>query len=140
MRDGDSARRDLVQRASAHVARAIADAPLRTEPFEHLVIEEILPPELFESIMTAFPTPYPRGANDKPRSWIGPPGMLIESDGGDGGAFGVDGQGNDTALAWWRTHPAERRRRLQLFEAVDATRLYRALSRRFLARIQLASA
>ena len=42
-------------RIRAHVARAIAATPLQFEPFEHIVVDEILPPALYDLLISALP-------------------------------------------------------------------------------------
>ena len=56
-RDRIEALPDLLDegRIRAHVARAIAAAPLQHAPFEHVVVDEILPPALYELLISALP-------------------------------------------------------------------------------------
>jgi hypothetical protein len=42
-------------RIAAHVARAIAAAPLQLEPFEHIVVDGILPPAVYDLLLLALP-------------------------------------------------------------------------------------
>ena len=39
----------------AHVARAVNAAELRSEPFEHIVVEQILPPAVYDLLIAAMP-------------------------------------------------------------------------------------
>jgi hypothetical protein len=56
-RDRLAALPDLLdeRRIQSHVARAIAAAPMRAEPFEHIVVDEILPPALYDLLLSAIP-------------------------------------------------------------------------------------
>src|SRR5688572_18333796 len=56
-RDRVAALPDLLdeERIKAHVARAIAGAELQREPFEHIVVDGILPPSLYELLLSAMP-------------------------------------------------------------------------------------
>src|SRR5688572_32754945 len=46
-------------RIAAHVTRAIADAPLVTDPFEHIVVERLLPDDVYDVLLHAIPpTPF----------------------------------------------------------------------------------
>jgi hypothetical protein len=42
-------------RIAAHVTRAIADATLATDPFEHIVVERLLPDDVYEALLHAIP-------------------------------------------------------------------------------------
>ena len=105
-----------LSRASAHLCRRVMDASLRTEPFEHLVVENVLPSDIFEAIMSGFPDEYPCDVNCKPRSWIAPAGMVLGADSMEGG---VSGRGNNAALLYWRSHAVERERMLSLFASIE---------------------
>jgi hypothetical protein len=39
----------------AHVLARLAGAPVRTEPFEHCIVDEVFPPEFFEAIIDHWP-------------------------------------------------------------------------------------
>jgi hypothetical protein len=56
-RDRVAALPDLLdeRRIQAHVARAIAAAPIQFEPFEHIVVDEVLPPALYDLLLSAIP-------------------------------------------------------------------------------------
>jgi hypothetical protein len=43
------------QRLMAHVSRAINTAELHTEPFEHIVVDQILPPDVYDLLLSAIP-------------------------------------------------------------------------------------
>jgi hypothetical protein len=43
------------RRIQAHVARVIAAAPMQVEPFEHIVVDELLPPALYDLMLSAIP-------------------------------------------------------------------------------------
>jgi hypothetical protein len=42
---------------AAHVTRAIAAAPLRTDPFDHVVVERLLPDDVYRLLLDAIPPP-----------------------------------------------------------------------------------
>jgi hypothetical protein len=43
------------QRIAAHVRRAIASAPLLTDPYEHIVVERVLPDDVYDLLIRAIP-------------------------------------------------------------------------------------
>jgi hypothetical protein len=56
-RDRVAALSDLLDEAciQAHASRAIAGAELRRDPFEHIVVDGILPPALYDLLLSALP-------------------------------------------------------------------------------------
>jgi hypothetical protein len=43
------------ERLQAHVARAVAASPLRSEPFEHVVVDAVLPAPVYDLLLAAIP-------------------------------------------------------------------------------------
>ena len=59
-RDRIAALPELLNEApiTAHVKHAIAAAPLQLEPFEHIVVDGILPPALYDLLLALPPEPF----------------------------------------------------------------------------------
>lgn len=63
-----------VKRIEAHVADAVRRAPLEHDPFPHLVVEPLLPPEVYEGVLDAVPPPvFFLGGRDE--HWAVPSGV-----------------------------------------------------------------
>lgn len=70
---------------TAHICRRIRETPVAREPWPHLVVDEFLPPSVFDALLAAIPEEWARMPATQPRNWVGPDpdnaGALLHDDG-----------------------------------------------------------
>lgn len=70
MSDTTTGTRIDVAAVTAHICSKIREATVIREPWPHLVIEEFLPPQVFDALVGALPEEWLRMNSADPRSWI----------------------------------------------------------------------
>ena len=123
-----------VAAATAHLCRRIRETPVAREPWPHQLVDEFLPPDVFEALLASIPEAWLRMRVEEPRSWVLPygEGKLEHSEGTD--LVPWQGREREASTLWHIIRALNDER--QIFEAlkVPFRREMKAAVERFTAR------